>query len=119
MKSVVKVLIGCAGWSYQDWSGVFYPKPLKAGQFLSYYAKFFDYTEVNSTFYNLPSEATIRKWAKRVEFFIVPELNYGQISLQVMRAAAGDSGVVLVPRMGGRLITPQEIYREIRKVSGK
>ena len=63
---MVKVLIGCAGWSYQDWSGVFYPKPLKAGQFLSYYAKFFDYTEVNSTFYNLPSEATIRKWAKDV-----------------------------------------------------
>jgi len=59
----------------------------------------------------------IRKWAKQVELFIVPELNYGQIYLEVKREVAGNSETVLVPRMGGELITPQEIYREIKKVS--
>ncbi|MGD8507153.1 MAG: 2-oxoacid:acceptor oxidoreductase subunit alpha [Candidatus Bathyarchaeota archaeon] len=63
------------------------------------------------------AENIIRKWSKQVEVFIVPELNYGQISLQVKREAAGDSETVLVPRMGGRLITPQEIYQEIKRVS--
>lgn len=63
---MVKMLVGCAGWSYKDWSGVFYPPNLKAKQFLSHYAKFFDYTEVNSTFYNLPSEVTLRKWLNDV-----------------------------------------------------
>jgi 2-oxoglutarate ferredoxin oxidoreductase subunit alpha len=61
----------------------------------------------------------IRKWAKQVEVFIVPELNYGQIFLEVRREVCGDSDVVLVPRMGGHLITPEEIYHEIKKVGGK
>jgi len=65
------------------------------------------------------AENVIRKWADQVDCFIVPELNYGQIYLQVKREVAGKSEVVLVPRMGGRLITPQEIYREIKKVSAK
>jgi len=65
------------------------------------------------------AENIIRKWAKQVEVFIVPELNYGQISLEVKREAAGDSETVLLSRMGGRLITPHEIYQEIKKVSGK
>ncbi|UCD27257.1 MAG: 2-oxoacid:acceptor oxidoreductase subunit alpha [Candidatus Bathyarchaeota archaeon] len=63
------------------------------------------------------AEHVIRKWAKQVEWFIVPELNYGQIYLEVRREACGDSKVVPIPRMGGRLITPQEIYQEIKKVS--
>ncbi len=65
------------------------------------------------------AENIIRKWAKRVESFIVPELNYGQIYLQVKREIAGDSEAVLIPRMGGRLITSQEIYREIKKINEK
>ena len=63
---MVKILIGCAGWSYKDWLGEFYPKNLKPGQFLSYYANYFDYTEVNSTFYNLPNENVVRKWLNEV-----------------------------------------------------
>jgi len=65
------------------------------------------------------AENIIRKWAKQVETFIVPELNYGQIYLEVKREAAGDSETVLVPRMGGKLITPEEIYQEIKKVNKK
>jgi 2-oxoglutarate ferredoxin oxidoreductase subunit alpha len=65
------------------------------------------------------AEHIIRKWAQQVDMFIVPELNYGQIYLQVKREAAGDAETVLVPRMGGRLITPQEIYHEIKKASQK
>ncbi len=63
---MVKILIGCAGWSYKDWLGVFYPENLKPRQFLSHYSRFFDYTEVNSTFYNLPNEATVQKWLNDV-----------------------------------------------------
>jgi 2-oxoglutarate ferredoxin oxidoreductase subunit alpha len=65
------------------------------------------------------AENIIRKWAQQVDWFIVPELNYGQIYLEVKREAAGNSKVLSVPRMGGRLITPQEIYQEIKKVSEK
>jgi len=65
------------------------------------------------------AEHVIQKWAEQVECFIVPELNYGQIYLQVKREAAGKAKTILIPRMGGELITPAEIYRGIKKVSKK
>ena len=62
---VSNILVGCAGWSYKDWRGVFYPKSMQSSEYLSYYSKFFDFAEVNSTFYNLPSESTIKLWDKK------------------------------------------------------
>ena len=65
------------------------------------------------------AEHVIHRWAKQVEYFIVPELNYGQIYLEVKREAAGQAKTLLIPRMGGKLIKPTEIYQEIKKVSEK
>jgi len=65
------------------------------------------------------AEHVIHKWAKRVEYFIVPELNYGQIYLEVKREADGNAQTILIPRMGGALFTPREIYQEIKKVNKK
>ncbi|MGC9345191.1 MAG: 2-oxoacid:acceptor oxidoreductase subunit alpha [Candidatus Bathyarchaeales archaeon] len=65
------------------------------------------------------AEHVIQKWAEQVECFVVPELNYGQIYLQVKREAAGKANTILIPRMGGELITPAEIYRGVKKVSKK
>ncbi|QEE17966.1 DUF72 domain-containing protein [Promethearchaeum syntrophicum] len=59
------VFVGCAGWSYKDWKGVFYPKTMQPSEYLSYYSKIFDFAEVNSTFYNIPSENTIISWEKK------------------------------------------------------
>ncbi|MFX1315711.1 MAG: DUF72 domain-containing protein [Promethearchaeota archaeon] len=61
-----KISIGCAGWDYIDWIGPFYPKKLKKSYHLTYYAKFFNIVEINSTFYNLPSIDTVSKWNSRV-----------------------------------------------------
>ena len=59
------IFVGCAGWSYKDWSGVFYPKSIQSSEYFSYYSKFFNFAEVNSTFYNIPSENTIKSWNKK------------------------------------------------------
>ena len=58
--------VGCAGWDYKDWIGPFYPKQLDHEKFLGYYSQFFDFIEINSTFYNLPREQTLTNWYKRV-----------------------------------------------------
>ena len=65
MKNVVKV--GPAGWSYQDWKGIVYPKDAtsKFDQ-LAYLSKYFDVIEINSSFYRPPSEKTARSWIRRV-----------------------------------------------------
>ena len=71
MSAIYKIVmpnisIGCAGWDYKDWIGPFYPKNLQKSDKLTYYSKFFQLVEINSTFYNLPSEKTVIRWGSCV-----------------------------------------------------
>jgi uncharacterized protein YecE (DUF72 family) len=63
---MVKLTISTAGWDYKDWFGLFYPKKLEKSKQLEYYSKFFKIVELNSTFYNLPSENMVSNWKNRV-----------------------------------------------------
>jgi uncharacterized protein YecE (DUF72 family) len=58
----MNIKIGCTGWSYHGWSGTFYPKNLKSSEWLQYYSKIFDITEINSTFYRIPDQDIVRRW---------------------------------------------------------
>lgn len=61
------IRVGPAGWSYDDWKGVVYPKPApKKFDPLGYLAHFFDALEVNSTFYRSQPAKVTRSWASRV-----------------------------------------------------
>ena len=61
------ILVGCSGWSYDDWVGKFYPMALakKKGAWLAYYAKYFRTVEINSTFYRPPGELQVSSWIKK------------------------------------------------------
>ncbi|MHA1521258.1 MAG: DUF72 domain-containing protein [Promethearchaeota archaeon] len=59
---MTKFHVGCAGWSYDDWKGGFYPKGLKKSQYLPYYSKIFDFVEINTTFYHIPAKTTFLQW---------------------------------------------------------
>jgi uncharacterized protein YecE (DUF72 family) len=59
------VRVGTCGWSYEEWSGVFYPEGLAAGDFLSYYAGRYPVVEVDSTFYRTPSLRMVEGWRER------------------------------------------------------
>jgi len=61
------------------------------------------------------AEERIRELASQVKAFIVPEINYGQIVLEVERCAGGKAKTVLVPHMGGSVPQPQTILEAIRK----
>ncbi|MFZ1077657.1 MAG: DUF72 domain-containing protein [Nitrosotalea sp.] len=54
--------IGCTGWSYQGWIGPFYPKAMKETEYLKHYSSIFDITEINSTFYRIPTQSMTSKW---------------------------------------------------------
>jgi len=60
-------LIGCSGWSYDDWVGRFYPAELakRKGEWLPYYTRFFPTVEINSTFYRVPNEFMVKSWVDR------------------------------------------------------
>ena len=57
--------IGCSGWSYSSWEGPFYPSNIDNKLMLPFYSKIFNYVEIDSTFYNIPSQQMVKNWNKR------------------------------------------------------
>ena len=60
------LLVGTSGYSYKEWKGTFYPDDLPASRMLSFYAGHFRSVEVNNTFYRMPDEKVVAKWAAEV-----------------------------------------------------
>lgn len=61
-----KIFVGPAGWSYPDWrETVFGGIDIKVDA-LEFISRYFDTIEINSTFYRIPSERTVRSWTERV-----------------------------------------------------
>ena len=61
----VAVRIGTCSWADDALSKHWYPKGTPAGDRLAYYSQHFDTVEVDSTYYRLPAEEMVRKWAER------------------------------------------------------
>ena len=60
-------------------------------------------------------EKKIRELSTRVKAIVVPELNYGQIVLEVERCAAGKCKVISVNSCGGDVHDPEEILAAIKE----
>lgn len=60
-------------------------------------------------------EDRVYELAKKVKAFVVPEMNYGQMVLEVERAAKGQAEVSLVPHGGGWVHDPEDIYKAIKE----
>lgn len=61
----MELYIGCSGWSYSSWQGPFYPANMENRAWLPYYSHVLNYVEIDSTFYNIPSELMVKNWNKR------------------------------------------------------
>ena len=61
----MQLYIGCSGWSYTSWQGPFYPTDINKNLQLPFYSEVFNYVEIDSTFYNIPTESMVRNWNKR------------------------------------------------------
>ena len=62
---LLKYHIGCSGWSYTSWKGPFYPPNLENSDWLRFYSQVFDYVEIDSSFYRIPSQFMVKNWVKR------------------------------------------------------
>lgn len=54
--------IGCSGFSYRDWKGVFYPPELPPRKWFAYYCTQFNTLELNVTFYRMPELRAFEQW---------------------------------------------------------
>jgi len=57
--------IGCSGWSYTSWEGPFYPSGTENFRWLNYYSHVFDYVEIDSSFYRIPTKQMVNNWATK------------------------------------------------------
>jgi uncharacterized protein YecE (DUF72 family) len=62
---MAEVRIGTCSWADDALSKHWYPKGTPAGERLAYYAQHFDTVEVDSTYYRLPAEPMVQRWAER------------------------------------------------------
>lgn len=60
-------------------------------------------------------ENRIRELAGKIKGFVVPEMNYGQMVLEVERCAAGKCKSILVPHGGGTVHDPKDILKAIEE----
>ena len=58
--------VGTAGFSYPDWTGVFYPEGMKSQDFLKFYSEEFNCVELDFTYYRQPVPTTMEAMARRV-----------------------------------------------------
>ncbi|HEU4968350.1 DUF72 domain-containing protein [Sphingomonas sp.] len=56
------IRIGCSGWNYRHWRGVFYPEGLPVKHWFVHYAAHFDTVEINASFYRRPAPETFAAW---------------------------------------------------------
>jgi uncharacterized protein YecE (DUF72 family) len=59
------VRIGCSGWIYRHWRGLFYPEKLAQRLWFEHYAATFATVELNTSFYHLPKPETFDKWREQ------------------------------------------------------
>jgi len=62
----MQLLAGTSGFSYKEWLGKFYPDKLAGDAMLRFYAERFSTVEINNTFYRMPAESMLERWAGEV-----------------------------------------------------
>jgi uncharacterized protein YecE (DUF72 family) len=60
-----RIRVGTCSWADEALSKHWYPKGTRPGDRLAYYAEHYDTVEVDSTFYRLPVEEMVARWAER------------------------------------------------------
>ncbi len=63
MATVTKFFLGCPVWAYKGWVGSLYPPKSRSTDFLHLYSRRFTTVEGNTTFYAVPSEELVARWA--------------------------------------------------------
>lgn len=58
--------VGCAVWAYDGWADNFFPPKLPKDERLNAYSRRLTTVECNSTFYAVPTLATVKHWAEQI-----------------------------------------------------
>jgi uncharacterized protein YecE (DUF72 family) len=59
-----RILVGTSSWADPGFVEEWYPPGMEARDRLSWYAQRFDFVEINSSFYGIPEQGTVARWAE-------------------------------------------------------
>src|SRR3712207_1639337 len=60
----MEVHVGCSGWFYWHWRGIFYPDTKRTDTWFRHYTENFRTVELNAPFYSWPKIATVKSWRR-------------------------------------------------------
>src|SRR6185503_8901022 len=60
--SKIKWKIGCSGFHYKEWKGIFYPETIPQKEWFRFYSQHFSTLELNTTFYRFPILKSLETW---------------------------------------------------------
>ncbi len=60
----MEVHVGCSGWFYWYWRGLFYPDAKRTDSWFKHYTENFRTVELNAPFYKWPKLATAKNWRR-------------------------------------------------------
>lgn len=77
----LQIFMGTPAWAHKEWKGQIYPHNAKPADYLFYYSRVFNCIELNTTHYQIPSEAKAELWLSKVpeHFLFCPKI-YQNIS---------------------------------------
>src|SRR5918994_1457386 len=87
---MAQILIGTSGWTYRSWRCRFYPRSLSPRSYLSFYAHSFPTTEINCSFYRLPSGDLFEKWAALAPDHFIFAVKANRIISHVQQLTSAD-----------------------------
>ncbi len=61
----MKTHIGCSGYNYREWKGMFYPEGLPQSKWLEYYCRHYNTVEINASFYRFPTIKSLKSWYEK------------------------------------------------------
>lgn len=75
----LRVFFGAPAWGHSSWLGKIYPPGTKRTDYLSYYSRYFNCIELNTSHYRIPSREQIRSWLSQVpeDFLFCPKIYQG------------------------------------------
>jgi uncharacterized protein YecE (DUF72 family) len=120
---MARLFIGTSGWTYSSWKGTFYPEDLPSRDYLAFYSREFESTEVNYSFYHLPRPSTYEKWAAQVPDEFIFALKASRFITHVKRlvdvkeawARFVQNAQVLASRLGPVLLQFPPSFRSDRR----
>jgi uncharacterized protein YecE (DUF72 family) len=123
------VHVGCSGWNYRDWRGLFYPEKLAPRHWLEHYSRVFETVEVNATFYRLQKPEAVARWLEQTPDDFIFSVKASRYLTHIKRLRGMEQGLgrylaSIAPLVGSRKLgpilwqLPENFHRDDERLRG-